>query len=115
IPLAEATIYLCLAPKSNSSKIAIDNAMATVREMSRITVPAHIADSSHSQASRLLKKGQGYKYPPDFGGYVEQSYLPDELSGLTLYKPSGKGYEANLADFMNKLPNLKNRNKKSDN
>ena len=108
IPLSEATIYLCLAPKSNSSKIAIDNAMATVREMSRITVPAHIADSSHSQASRLLKKGQGYKYPPDFGGYVEQSYLPNELSSLTLYKPGGNGYEADLVHFMDKLPNLKN-------
>ena len=110
IPLAEATIYLCLAPKSNSSKIAIDKALATVRDMSRITVPAHIGDNSHSQASRLLKKGQGYKYPPDFGGYVEQYYLPDELSGLILYNPSGNGYEANLADFMKKLPNLKNRN-----
>ncbi|MGI5879404.1 MAG: replication-associated recombination protein A [Syntrophomonadaceae bacterium] len=109
IPMAEATIYLCLAPKSNSSKIAIDKASATVREMSRITVPAHIADNSHSQASRLLKKGQGYKYPPDFDGYVEQSYLPDELSGLILYNPSGNGYEANLVEFMDKLPNLKNK------
>ncbi|MDD4803170.1 MAG: replication-associated recombination protein A [Syntrophomonas sp.] len=105
IPLAEATIYLCTAPKSNSSKIAIDEALALVRNSKRITVPAHIADSSHSQAARKLGKGKGYKYPHDFGGYVEQDYLPEEIRSISFYNPSNNGYENNVRKFLQSLPN----------
>jgi putative ATPase len=107
IPLAEATIYLCTAPKSNSSKIAIDEAMAAVRAQNRITVPAHLGDTSHSQAASKLGKGKGYKYPHDFGGYVEQDYLPGELGEVNFYKPSCNGYENAIIEFMQTLPNKK--------
>ncbi|NLV20750.1 MAG: replication-associated recombination protein A [Syntrophomonadaceae bacterium] len=104
IPMAEAVIYLCSAPKSNSSKTAIDAAIDAVRQQEKITVPAHIADTSHSKASSLLGKGIGYKYPHDFGGYVEQSYLPPELGKATFYKPGSNGYEQKIRDFIKKLP-----------
>ena len=87
IPLTEATIYLATAPKSNSSVEAIDKAMSAVRQLNKITVPAHLADSSHSQAPSLLGKGQGYKYPHSYGGYVGQTYLPAEAAGIKLYHP----------------------------
>jgi putative ATPase len=104
IPLAEATIYLCTAPKSNSSKVAIDEALAVVRNRNRVTVPAHIADTSHSQAGPKLGKGKGYKYPHDFGGYVEQTYLPDELETVIFYHPSNNGYENTIQKFLADLP-----------
>ena len=99
IPLAEATIYLATAPKSNSSKVAIDRAIAAVRNSSKVKVPPHIADASHSKAG-LLGKGKGYKYPHDYGGYVEQKYLPDELAGSIFYQAGENGYEKKIRGFM---------------
>lgn len=100
IPLAEATIYLSTAPKSNSSVIAIDQAMAYVRNLPSFQVPSNIADSSHRK-SHLLGKGVGYKYPHDFGGYVEQNYLPENLPEKPVfYHPSGEGHEAAVRSFM---------------
>jgi len=104
IPLAEAVIYLCTAPKSNSSKIAIDEAMAVVRAGNRVTVPAHLGDTSHSQAGPKLGKGKGYKYPHDFGGYVQQDYLPDEIGTVNFYHPSSNGYENTIREFLQTLP-----------
>lgn len=92
IPLAQATLYLALAPKSNSSKAAIDEAIKTVRNLSVIKVPLHLADASHPRA-KDLGRGVGYKYPHDYGGYVEQDYLPSELKGHRFYHPSGNGLE----------------------
>jgi putative ATPase len=107
IPMAEAVIYLCTAPKSNSSKLAIDAAIAAVRQQEKITVPAHIADTSHSKAGALLGKGIGYKFPHDFGGYVEQSYLPPEMGQPVFYKPGNNGYEKNIQAFLKSLPAAK--------
>jgi len=104
IPLAEAVIYLSTAPKSNSTKVAIDKALAIVRSASRITVPAHLGDTSHSQASSKLGKGKGYKYPHDFGGYVEQNYLPAEAANLSVYHPGNNGYENTIKEFLQSLP-----------
>jgi putative ATPase len=109
IPLAEATIYLATAPKSNSSKVAIDQAMTAVRNSQKIVVPAPIADTSHSKAN-LLGKGKGYKYPHDYGGYVEQQYLPDELKGSRFYQAGDNGYERKIKAFM---ASIKQKNKPS--
>jgi len=67
IPLTEATIYLATAPKSNSSVVAIDRAISAVKQLSKIKVPPHLADTSHSQAKTKLGKGVGYKYPHSYG------------------------------------------------
>ncbi|MGS0763967.1 replication-associated recombination protein A [Syntrophomonas curvata] len=99
IPLAETAIYLATAPKSNSSKAAIDQAIAAVRSSRKISVPPHLADASHSKAS-MLGKGKGYKYPHDYGGYVKQSYLPAELQGSHFYQAQDNGYEKKIKDFM---------------
>ncbi|HWQ76050.1 MAG TPA: replication-associated recombination protein A [Syntrophomonas sp.] len=109
IPMAEAVIYLCTAPKSNSSKTAIDAAIAAVRRKDKITVPAHIGDTSHSKAGALLGKGIGYKYPHDFGGYVEQSYLPPEVGHPVFYQPGKNGYENKIREFIRRLPGNQRR------
>ncbi len=106
IPLSEATIYLATAPKSNSS-LAIDAAISAVRRSNNIKVPAHIADTSHSKASSLLGKGKGYKYPHNYGGYVEQNYMPDNLPDSKFYKPGENANEQRIKFFLNNLPGKK--------
>ena len=78
IPLAEAVILLCTAPKSNSANVAIDAALADVRKGKYGDVPPHLKDGHYGGANKL-GRAIGYKYPHDFGGWVEQQYLPDEL------------------------------------
>lgn len=103
IPLAEATIYLAAAPKSNSSKAAIDRAIKAVRDAKAISVPRHLADTSHRLAPKLLGHGIGYKYPHDYGGYVKQEYLPDEIKGAVFYQPSENGREKQIARWLKEL------------
>lgn len=84
IPLAEAVILLCTAPKSNTAIVAIDEAMADVRSGSFGDVPPHLKDG-HYGGAKKLGHAIGYQYPHDFGGYVRQQYLPDALTGRTYY------------------------------
>ena len=84
IPLAEAVILLCTAPKSNSANVAIDAALADVRKGKYGVVPPHLKDGHYGGANKL-GRAIGYKYPHDFGGWVEQQYLPDELRDRVYY------------------------------
>ena len=85
IPLAEAVILLCTAPKSNSANVAIDAALADVRKGKYGDVPPHLKDGHYGGANKL-GRAIGYKYPHDFGGWVEQQYLPDELRNRVYYQ-----------------------------
>lgn len=109
IPLAEAVIYLCTAPKSNSSKIAIDQAIEKVRSIDRVKVPDHLGDTSHRLAGSLLGKGKGYKYPHDFGGYIEQVYLPPDLGPVSFYRPGLNGYEKDIKVFLDSIESQKKK------
>lgn len=84
IPLAEAVILLCTSPKSNSANVAIDAALADVRKGKYGDVPPHLKDGHYGGANKL-GRAIGYKYPHDFGGWVEQQYLPDELQDRVYY------------------------------
>ncbi len=99
IPMAEATVYLALAPKSNSSYAAYLAAQQLIREEGPRPVPLHLRN-----ASTALQKewgyGRGYKYPHSFpGGFVEQDYLPDGLVGRRFYQPKEQGQEPKLSLF----------------
>lgn len=74
IPLAQAVTYIAKAPKSNASYIAIEKAMDDIKKEQTMEVPEHLKDSHYSGAEKL-GHGKGYKYPHDYGGYVEQDYL----------------------------------------
>ena len=86
IPLAETTIYLATCKKDNSAYLAIDDALARVRETGNVPVPLHLRNAPTS-LMKDLGYSDGYKYPHDFPGHwVEQQYLPDELKGTTFWK-----------------------------
>ena len=79
IALAEAAVYLATSPKSNSAYLAIDSALATVRETGNQPVPLHLRNAP----TKLMKDigySDGYKYPHDYEGhFCPQQYLPDSL------------------------------------
>jgi putative ATPase len=98
INLAQATIHLALAPKSNAVIKAINAAAADVRAGLTGPVPAHLRDSSYRGAARI-GHGEGYQYPHDFAdGVVAQQYAPDALAGRRYYEPSRHGAEARYAE-----------------
>ena len=77
IPLAQACIYIANAPKSNACYRAIEAAMEDMGKEETLEVPEHLKDS-HYPGAKKLGHGKGYKYPHDFGGHVEQDYLPEK-------------------------------------
>lgn len=77
IPLAQATIYIAKAPKSNACYKAIEAAMEDIKNEQTMEVPDHLKDS-HYPGAKKLGHGKGYKYPHDYGGHVKQEYLPKE-------------------------------------
>jgi putative ATPase len=108
ITLAQAASYIASAPKSNAAIIAIDDAMATVRETGNLPIPAHLQDAHYKSAGKL-GHGIGYKYAHDYPDhYVEQQYLPYELNGKEFYSPTGNGYELKIRDHMKKLKSRHN-------
>ena len=97
INLAQATVHLATAPKSNASYAGLLSALADVQALPAGEVPVHLRDASYPGA-QSLGHGAGYRYPHSHpGGWVAQEYLPSELSGTRYYRPTGRGYEADLA------------------
>ncbi|MEZ5323074.1 MAG: replication-associated recombination protein A [Microthrixaceae bacterium] len=98
IPLAQATVHLALAPKSNSAFTAIESASADVASGLVGEVPASLRDPSSGASRRADGAGQGYRSPHDDpGGWVHQQYLPDELADRVYYRPSSHGIEERFA------------------
>lgn len=91
IPLYNAIIYVCEASKSNSVVAAMDKVAKAVEQVKDDNVPPPLRDS-HYAGEHM----GGYKYPHDFGGWVEQQYLPDKLKDEKFYVPSKNGYEKML-------------------
>ncbi len=94
INLAQATIHLAIAPKSNAVIVGIDAAIADVKAGRIGQVPPHLRDA-HYGGAKDLGHGQGYAYPHDEPfGVAEQQYLPDILLDTTYYSPTSLGAEA---------------------
>jgi putative ATPase len=94
--LAEAALYLAMAPKSNST-LAFFDALALVERERESDVPTHLKDSSRDKEG--FGHGQGYLYPHAYREHwVAQQYLPDALQGRTFYEPSDQGYERDIRD-----------------
>ena len=91
IPLYNAIIYVCEAPKSNSVIVAMGAVQEAVATRKDDKVPQYLMDKSYK-----AQKINGYKYPHDFGGWVEQQYLPDSLKNEKFYVPLQNGFERNL-------------------
>ena len=96
--LAQATIALALAPKSNAATTAIGAALADVRAGLAGAVPPHLRDGHYKGAAKL-GHAQGYVYPHDVpGGIAAQQYAPEELKDREYYTPTRHGAEARYAD-----------------
>ena len=92
INLAQATIHLSLAPKSNAVIAAVDSAVADVRQGLTGTVPSHLRDAHYPGSQRLGHTG--YRYPHDHPGrVVAQQYAPDPVVGREYYSPGSLGAE----------------------
>ena len=91
IILAQCAIYLASSPKSNSAYKAINKALEQIKNGKIIDIPKHL-DSQHI----------GYLYPHDFGGYVEQEYLKEDLK---LYNSLDIGFEKTLSEWIKKIKN----------
>lgn len=103
LPLAEATIYLACAPKSNAVINAIDTAAADINTGRAGVVPPHLRDS-HYPGAKQLGHGAGYQYPhSDPRGLVTQQYLPDTLQNKIYYRPSVHGNEAVIGERLTKI------------
>ena len=103
IILAQAVTYIATAPKSNRSCEAVFQAMQEVQATGDLPIPAHLQDAHYKGAAKL-GHGTGYKYAHDYpNDYVEQQYLPYELSGREFYQPSGNGYEVKIREHMARI------------
>ena len=100
IVLAQAATYVACAPKSNAAYLAIDEALADVREKKTIAVPKHLQGASYPGAKRL-GRGQGYKYAHDYpNAYVQQNY---GVPRGTYYRPNDRGKEAEMKQRLDSL------------
>ena len=98
IPLAEAIIYVCEAEKSNSVVNAMYAAIADAKEVRDDSIPPYLKDNSFGSKEDKAQSGN-YKYPHNYGGYVEQQYLPDSLKDKIYYTPGNNGYENEVKEI----------------
>ncbi|MCW2633236.1 MAG: ATPase, partial [Pseudonocardia sp.] len=103
LALAQVTLHLATAPKSNAVITAIDQAIADVQDGAVGGVPPHLRDGHYAGAARL-GNAVGYRYPHDaVDALIAQQYPPDELVGRDYYQPSDRGTERELAQRVPKL------------
>ncbi len=100
LAIAQAAVYLALAEKSNAIYRAYGKVSSDVRHLPAYPVPLHLRNAP-TQLMADLGYGKDYLYPHDFeNGIVEQEYLPDEMKGTGYYRPTDRGYERRLRQFM---------------
>jgi putative ATPase len=109
LPLAQMVIYLATAPKSNSAKMALGEAMQAASDTPAEGVPMHIRNAP-TALMKELGYSSGYKYAHDVPeAYIPQEYLPDKLRGKTFYRPGPFGFEKEIAKRLAWWEELKRR------
>ena len=100
ILLSECALYLASSPKSNRVYKAIDLAMKKVKQTGNLQVPIHLRNAP-TKLMKDLGYGKGYQYAHDFKNqFVDQEFLPDEISGTKFYEPGENPKEKNIRDFL---------------
>ena len=103
IILAETCIYLATSPKSNSAISAIDSAMAAVEKGTPLPVPLHLRNAP-TQLMKDLGYAKDYKYAHSYeGNFVDQEFLPEEISGTKFYDPGENTKENSLREHLRRL------------
>jgi putative ATPase len=110
LALAQACVYLSLAEKSNAIYTAYAQAAADVQKLPEYPVPLHIRNAP-TKLMKELGYGRDYLYPHDHeGAVVNQEFLPEQLKDRTYYRPTERGYENKLKDFLNKVRQVRGNN-----
>lgn len=103
IILSQCAVYLATSPKSNSSYMAINEAMATVNRTGDLPVPLHIRNAP-TKLMKNLDYGKGYQYAHSYdNNFSEQEYLPDAIAGTKFYDPGNNPRENELRNYLKKL------------
>jgi putative ATPase len=103
IVLSQTTIYLATSPKSNSAYEAIDKAISLVKQTGNLPVPLHIRNAP-TKLMKELGYSKGYQYAHSFSGnFVDQEFLPSEISGATFYKPGANAREKEIKEHLDRL------------
>jgi putative ATPase len=100
IILSQCAIYLATSPKSNSAYMAIDAALAEVRNSGDLSIPLHIRNAP-TKLMKDLGYGEDYKYAHSYeGNFVYQQFLPESIANATFYEPGNNAKEAQLRDWL---------------
>ena len=100
IPLAETTVYLASSPKSNASYMAIETALAEVKESGNLPVPLPIRNAP-TKLMEELGYSDGYKYAHDYPGhFAPMEFMPEKLSGKVFYTPAKNKHEDVLRAYL---------------
>jgi putative ATPase len=103
IILSECAIYLACSAKSNSAYVAIDDALALVRNAKDLAVPLHLRNAP-TALMKELNYGKDYQYAHQFtGNFINQEFLPDEISGKIFYQPGSNAMEDKTKEYLARL------------
>ncbi|REC46459.1 replication-associated recombination protein A [Chryseobacterium pennipullorum] len=107
IILSEAAVYLAVSPKSNSTYMAINDALALVKRTGNLPVPLHLRNAP-TKLMKDLDYGKEYKYAHSYqGNFVEQDFLPDEIKDVKIYEPGNNATEKKIYEELKKKWNNK--------
>lgn len=107
IILSETAVYLAVSPKSNSTYMAINEALALVKKTGNLPVPLHLRNAP-TKLMKDLDYGKEYKYAHSYeGNFVDQDFLPEEIRDMTLYQPGNNATEKKIYEELKKKWNNK--------
>lgn len=107
IILSETAVYLAVSPKSNSTYMAINDALALVKKTGNLPVPLHLRNAP-TKLMKDLDYGKDYKYAHSYeGSFVDQDFLPEEIKDVKLYEPGNNATEKKIYDELKKKWNNK--------
>jgi putative ATPase len=114
LALAEATVYLATAPKSNRTYVAWKAARQSAKQTPSAPVPLQIRNAP-TELMKDLGYGEGYRYDPDeSGGVASQEYLPDGVAGQSFYRPGSAGFEESIKARLERWSESKNQARRSE-
>ncbi|WP_343657702.1 replication-associated recombination protein A [Chryseobacterium sp.] len=107
IILSETAVYLAVSPKSNSAYMAINEALALVKQTGNLPVPLHLRNAP-TKLMKDLDYGKDYKYAHSYeGNFVEQDFLPEQIRNVKLYEPGNNSTEKKIYEELRKKWNNK--------